>query len=90
MGKVRPRFRDPPTAGKDHNLDLPEGSVRTGIVHHFHCSLSQCSLFISRPKNLLGAKATVSRYEKNCGRKDASHLHTAFNFSEYSYPNIAP
>lgn len=26
MGKLRSRFRDPPTAGKDHNSDLPEGS----------------------------------------------------------------
>lgn len=26
MFKLRSWFRDPPTAGKDHNSDLPEGS----------------------------------------------------------------
>lgn len=56
----------------------------------FPLSLFQCSLFIFRHKHLLGTEATVSRYEKNCGGKDTSHLHTAVNFSEYFHSPHAP
>lgn len=44
MGKVRPRFRDPFTAGEEHSSDLPEDSLRAGAVSllivcfNVHCS----------------------------------------------------
>lgn len=87
MGKLRSRFRDPLTVGEDHNLDPPEDSLRARAVLHFPCPLFQCSLFISRPKHLLGATSVVSRCKEDWGEKEASCVRTALSFSEY-FPTL--
>lgn len=65
------------------NSDLPEGCLRAGVVLHFHWSLFQCSVFISRPKQLLGAQLTV-------GKRCIPYTHCFQFLRILLYPNIAP
>lgn len=88
MGKLRPRFKDSLTAGDDRNSDLPEGSLRAKRESLY--LLFQLPLHISGPKPLLGAKSIVSTCEKDCEGKEASHLHNAFDVSEYFLTPISP